>query len=305
MGIVFLKRTGAPYGEARRLRYFVKICDVVLQSPSVDMDFLISKVLDSVEKLNPELENYVRKTGIMQSRAVTRNYLRFADWLNFILIESRFVIPNSYTVFFANIDEGKGFFLTKKEKIAFFSHLIHLDEFFHLLSSLKMKNAIKDYIRDDLSEHFVESFFEWLVDLDILRPTSRSFGRFYLNPSLGYHIRESCKSATDRLMVTKLYATKLMGTPITIDLNIPKDNVWVSFQKSLNNLKPYTRSEVDSALFSAFPVILDLQLRLVFDYYSLVSTTRLIQILKHILPIYGIIFSWDKLSNAGYIKIGS
>ena len=304
MGIAALTRKGLPYGEARRIRYFVKICEQVLQSPSVNMDFLISKALESVESLNFELENYVRKTGIMRSRAVARNYLRFADWLNFILIEGRLVIPNSYTVFLANLGQGKGFFLTKKEKIAFFQHLINVDDFFQLLASLRMRNAIKDHIQDDLSEHFVESFFEWLVDLNILRPTSTSFGRFNLNPRLGYPIHEFCERAEDPFIVTKLYATKLLDAPITSDSSFSEGEVWVPFRESLDKLTQYTRSEVDSRLFSAFPIILDLQLRLVIDYHALVSTGRLIQILKDILPRYDIIFSWNELSKAGYIKIG-
>lgn len=301
-GDCFLRGSGAPYGEARRLRYFVQICSELLQFPSVDMDFLIDRLIESVEKINPKLDEYVRKTGIMQSRAVTRNYLRFAGWLNFLRIEGRLIVPNSYTVFFANLNGREDFFLTKREKVAFFLHLIELEELLRLLVSLKMKNAIKDYIRDDLSEHFVESFFEWFVDLGILRPTSRRFGLFNLS-NLGYHVHESCKDKLQPLRVSGMYVTNLLSTPVEYNLNIPDDDVWASFEESLQKLAKYTRSEVDFNLYSALPLVLDLQVRLIFDHHSLVPTAKLIQTLKNISASYNMIFSWDPLAKAGYVKI--
>jgi len=300
-----LKRNGAPYGEARRLRYFTKICEDLLESPSVDMHFLISKVLESVEKLNPKLKDYIRKTGIMRTRAVTRNYLRFADWLKFVQIDKRLVVPNRYTVFFANLEQRNDFFLTKEEKIGFFSHLINQKEFLNMIASLKLKNSMKNYIRDDLSEHFVESFFEWLVDLDILKPTSHSFGRFNLNLSLGYPVRESCKKTPERLEIVRTYATKLLRTPISNDLDLTNADVWNSFQESLKKLAQNVRSEIDPMLFSAFPIILDLQLQLILKFFVLVPIKRLVKTLKDVTPSYDVIFHWDELANAGYIKIRS
>lgn len=296
-----MKRNSAPYGEARRLRYFVQICNEVLQSPSVDMDFLIDRLLEAVRTINPKLDEYIRKTGILQSQAVGRNYLRFAGWLNFIRIENRLIVPNSYTVLFANLEARKDFFLTNEEKVAFFLHLIKLGELSRLLTSLKMKNAIKDYIRNDLSEHFVESFFEWFVDLGILNPTSPSFGRFMLT-SLGYKVKETLKRQPELLRASGSYVANLLNVSVESYLNISDDDFWVSFKESLRKLAQCTRSEVDSHLYSAFPLILDLQIRLIFDYYLLVPTTELIEKLKHISARYNTVFSWDSLANAGYVK---
>ena len=280
----------------------MQICSELLQSPSVDMDFLIDRVIKSVKKINPKLDEYTRKTGIMRSPAVARNYLRFAGWLNFLRIENRLVVPNSYTVFFANLKGREDFFLTNREKAAFFLHLIKLEELFRLLASLKIKNAIKEYIRDDLSEHFVESFFEWFVDFGILKPTSPRFGLFDLS-NLGYHVRESCKNEPQPLKVSGIYITRLLGTRVEYDLSISDDNIWALFEESLQKLAQYTRSEVDFNLYSAFPLILDLQIRLIFDYYKLVSIHQLVQRLKDISPQYNTVFSWDALAKAGYIKI--
>lgn len=303
---MFLKRHGAPYGEARRLRYFVLICSELLQSPSVDMDFFIDRLIASAEKINPKLDQYIRKTGIMQSRAVARNYLRFADWLNFLQIQSRLVVPNSYTVFLANLKGREDFFLTKREKVAFFLIFIELADIFRLLDSLKIRNAIKDYIRLlDLSEHSIESYFEWFVDLGILKPTSRKFGLFDLT-NLGYHVSELSKSelgVLKRAHVSGAYIKNLLNTSVEYDFNISDEDIWASFNKSLDKLKEYTCSEVDSNLYSAFPLILDLQIRLIFDYYLLVPTTELIKKLKDISARHNTIFSWDPLANAGYIKI--
>lgn len=297
-----MKGRRTPYGEARRLRYFTLICNELLQSPSVDMDFFIDRLMTSVERINPKLNEYTRKTGIMQSRAVARNYLKFADWLNFLRIERRLVVPNSYTVFLANLKEREDFFLTKREQVAFFLRLIELPDIIRLAGSLKVNNAIKDYIRSlNLSEHLVESFFEWFVDLGILRPTSYRFGRFF-RTNLGYHVSESSKKEPQR-KVSETYISNLLGTNVESSYNMSDEDIWASFKESLDKLERYTRSEVDSNLYSALPLVLDLQIRLIMDHFSLVSTAELIKKLKVISERHSTIFSWDPLANAGYVKI--
>jgi hypothetical protein len=209
---------------------------------------------------------------------------------------------NSHTVFFANLKGREGFSLTHTEKVAFFLHLIKLGELSRLLSSLKIQSAIKDYIRSDLSEHFVESFFEWFVDLGILKPTSPRFGQFRLTP-LGYQAKEAFEKELELFKASGSYITNLLNVPVKYHLNISDDDVWISFEKSLRKLAKYTRSEVDPYLYSAFPLILDLQIRLILDYHLLIPTTQLIQKLKHISARYNTVFSWDSLANAGYVKI--
>lgn len=298
-----MEASTTPYGEARRLRYFVLMCKELLQSPSVDIDFFIEKLLAAAKRrLNPRLSKYVRNTGIMRTQAVARNYIRFAGWLNIIRLEKRLIIPNSYTVFFANVDEGEGFFLNPGEKVGFFLELIKLPEIFNLLASLRIRNAVKDFIRHDLSEHFVESFFDWFVDLDIVKPTSPSFGMFSLS-NLGYYVSEICKKGLEPLRVSATFISKLLNVNVKYDLDISDDAIWGSFEESLRKLAQYTRSEIDPKLYSAFPLILDLQTRLIFDSNILVSTDQLITKLKNISSHYNTIFNWDPLAKAGYIKM--
>lgn len=296
-----MKRSTAPYGEARRLRYFVLICRELLKSPSVDIDFFIDKLLVSANKINPQLAEYVRTTGVMRTPAVTRNYLRFAGWLTILRLENRLVVPNSYTVFFANLGEREDFFLTTREKVGFFLNLIKLPKVFDLLASLKIRNAVKHFTRRGLSEHFVETFFEWFVDLDVVRPTSPSFGMFTLS-NLGYYVSESCKRELESLEISGTFISHLLDVDIKYGFDIPDDTIWSSLEKSLQKLARYTRSEVDFNLYSALPLILDLQVRLVFDFNRLVSISQLIQKLKDISPHYNTIFSWNALAKAGYIK---
>lgn len=297
-----VERRGAPYGEARRLRYFAYICSESLKFPSVDMDFLIERLMTSVKRINLKLDEYIRNTGVMRSRAVIRNYLRFADWLDLLRIEQRLVVPNGFTVFFASLGEPEDFFLSDKEKVGFLLHLSKINEFLKLLCSLKMKNAIKEYVRPDLSEHFVESFFEWFVDLSLLTPIRSRFGRFDLS-NVGYHVTESCKYRVERDKVLEVYVRELLGFPLERSLSISDDLIWALFEKSLNRLGRYTRSQVDSNLYSALSLILDLQLKLIFDQHILATTRQLTQKLKDISWQHNAVFSWDYLADAGYIKI--
>jgi hypothetical protein len=133
-----LKKRGAPYGEARRLRYLVTICDEALRYDAVDIDLFIDRLVTSVQKINPKLTGYIRTTGIMQTKAVTRNYLRFADWLNLLDIENRLVSRNSYTVFFACLQGREDFYLTDEEKIGFFLKLIELNDLVRLIKLLRI-----------------------------------------------------------------------------------------------------------------------------------------------------------------------
>jgi len=298
-----MRETGAPYGEARRLRYFVIACKELLELPSVDIDLFINKLLEATSNLNSQLDQYLRATGIMQSHAVARNYLRFADWLDFLRIENRIVVPNSYTVFFANINGRKDFFLTEREKTAFFLKLVELEDFIRLIGLLRIKNSINAYIRLlDLSEHLVESYFEWLVDLGILKPIQRKFGLFELS-NLGYQLRESIRNDSQQLKVCGTYIEHLVGVRLDYDFRISERQIWDAFHKTLNKLGQHTQSEVDPGLYSAYPLILGLQIRLIFDHNLIVPIPFLIEKLKDISTNYNALFSWDSLANAGYIKL--
>ena len=298
-----MEKRGAPYGEARRLKYFVTICNEMLRYDAVDLDLLIDRLILSVQKINTKLPEYVRTTGIMKTKAVTRNYLRFADWLNLLNIESRLVTRNSYTVFFACLQGREDFHLTDEEKIGFFLKLSELDDLIRMIKLLRIRNSIKNLIASlDLSEHFVESYFEWLVDLGILNPINPKFGNFNLT-NLGYHVREACNNGKTMIGISETYIEKLLGKNIQHGITISDDLIWFSFHESLKKLESHVRSEVDRNLYSAFPLVLDLQLRLVLKYHLLVSPTELIEKLKHISTDHNSLFSWDQMANAGYFKI--
>jgi hypothetical protein len=298
-----LEKHGAPYGEARRLRYFVTICNEVLKHDAIDLDLLIDRIIVAVQKINPKLTEYVRTTGIMKTKAVTRNYIRFADWLNLIKIENRLVTPTSYTVFFACLEGREDFYLSDEEKIGFFLKLIELNDLLRLIKLLRIRNSIQDLIVGlNLSEHFVESFFEWLVDLGILNPVNQKFGNFNLT-NLGYHVREDCTSGKTLMEISETYIENLLGINLQRSIPISDDLIWLSFHESLKKLASHVRSEVDRNLYSAFPLVLDLQLRLVLNNHLLISITELIEKLKHISTNHNSVFSWDKMANAGYIKI--
>jgi hypothetical protein len=291
----------SPLGEARRLRYFMLISSKLLESPSVDMDLFIERLVKAAKIINPELKNYVRDTGVLQSNAVARNYLRFADWLDFLKLENRIVIPNSYTVFLANLDNWKSFDLTNKEKIVFFMKLIGLEDFKNLLRTLRVDdNAIKDYIALlKSSEHFVESYFEWLVDLGVLKPTRRKFGLFYLS-NMGYQISEALRKNEEE--VSKKYAEIVIGKSLSNSNQVSDTQVWELLRKAVDKLGRCARSEIDSSLYSAYPLILELQINLVFEYQTMVSELDLVKKLKEMAPNYNALFSWDNMSNAGYLK---
>jgi hypothetical protein len=268
----------------------------------MDVDLFIDRVLTIGRRINPKLNEYIRRTGIMQSGAVARNYLRYANWLNFLRLESSLVIPNSYTVFLADLNAREDFSLSKEEKIGFFLALIEVDDVLRILRKMEMKNSVKNSVKLlGLSEHFIESFFEWFVDLGIVRPTNYKFGTFDLT-NLGYHAAESARNGR-KWEASKTYSSVLLSSNVRYGLNITDDEIWQSFRDSLEKLGQHTRSEVDPNLYSAFPLVLDLQIRLILAHHLLVSTTELIQKLKDISPRYNTVFSWDPLANAGYVKV--
>ena len=292
---------GKPRGEARRLRYFTLISTELLKSPSIDMDLFISKIASATEVINPELKKYIRQTGIIRSKAVARNYLSFAEWLDFLKVEGRIIVPNSYTVFLSNLSNKNDFSLNLSEKLAFFMKFIEMDDFRLLLKNLTGQNSVyvKDLIQSvNRSEHFIESYFEWLVDLAILKPTRSKFGWFYVT-TLGNSV------SRDALFTDKVFATYAENLGVKIS---PKEEpsdymIWRILQESLEKLKQHIRSEVDPTLFSAYPLVLDIQIKLIIEQGIILSKDEIIKRLKATTPNHNAVFTWDNLANAGYLMI--
>jgi len=293
--------TGVPYGEARRLRYFTLICQELVTSGSVDIDFLIEKTLIQAKKLNPKLKLYKRNTGIMRTRAVTRNYIRFCHWLGFLQLNGRLVVPNGFTVFIANIDVWEDFRLSAREKIGFFLRIIEKEEIRGLLASLRIKNRVKDYT-PRMSEHFVESFFDWFVDLGILSPSSKTFGRFDLTHT-GYLVRESLVKGATISEASRIFSSCVLRTPVKVGASIPNFKFQELLYFSLRRLAPYIRSELDPNLYSVLPVLLDLQLEVIVKLNQFLLINVLIKKLKSLSSTKNMVFSWDPLAKRGYLKV--
>jgi hypothetical protein len=298
-----VQEKGKPYGEARRLRYFVIMGCELLKTSSVDVDLFIDKLLVTTERLNPELDKYIRCTGIVKSRRVAMNYLEFADWLGLLRIDGRIVIPNSYTVFLANLDGRWDFFLSEKEKLAFFLQLIEEKGFKRLINFLR-SNRINNSIKEAVavlgeSEHYVESYFEWLVDLGLFKPTKPRFGEFCLS-NIGYKL---CEANEDGQDICKKYAELLLNTQISEYLAVSDDDLWKTFLISVDKLGFYARSELDPCLYSAYPLILDLQIQLVFENHCLLSSVDIVKKLNSMSSYYNAVFNWDNLSKSGYLKL--
>lgn len=296
-----MHRTGIPYGEARRLRYFTLVCEQLLVSRSVDIGFLTARILPVAKRINPELERHARKTGVMRTRAVARNYIDFCDWLGFLQFDGRLVTPNGLTVFVANIDSRKDFSLSKREKIGLFLRIIEKQEIKQLLSSLRLKNRVKDYT-SLFSEHFVESFFEWFVDLEVLRPSSRAFGYFILTPG-GYQSRESFVTSKSELETSRAFSSFVLGRDISVGLSISDSRVREVILSSLQRLSSHIRSELDSSLYSALPILLDAQLEVAVKYHQLAPLRALIERLEHLSRSENMIFKWDPFTKRGYLKV--
>ena len=295
-----MREGGAPLGEARRLRYFVVLSKTLMRFPSIDMDLFIERLIKSVSEINPDLNNYTRHTGILQSNAVARNYIRFADWLGFIKIENKIVTPSSYTILLANLGEYKDFNLTQKEKIAFFLRLIDLPDVKKLLGILRIRNSIKSSIDAlGLSEHFIESYYEWFVDLGLLRPTKAKFGMFELT-NLGYQIHEAVTGSKD---VTTRYVEQIIEKPVHCLEDLSDSQIWDTLEKSLHSIGKQVHSDIDPRLYAAFPLILDVQVRIIIDYQMVISIADLIKKLKDISPKYNASFSWDNVTDLGYLKL--
>jgi hypothetical protein len=120
--------------------------------------------------------------------------------------------------------------------------------------------------------------------------------------NVGYHVTESCKNHLERDRVLEVYVTELLGFPLEY-LSVSDDVLWTLFEKSLSRLGRYTQSQVDSSLYSALPLLLDLQIRLIFDQHVFTTIKQLTQKLKDISWQHDAVFSWDYLADAGYIKI--
>ena len=290
-----------PLGEARRLRYFSYICHNLLDRKDVDEIFFSEFLLEKIQDLNKKLKFHKRSTGILQTTAVLRNYISYCKWLNLLKKESNLLIPNGYTIFFGSIAKNENFSLSKKEKIAFFNLLYKKEIFRIFLGQVKIRSNPVDYINGDINEHRAETFLEWCIDLDVLIATSKKFGKYLLQKNFINFPIDLANKSDD--LVLQQYLTKLLNKKIEITSNIDEDILWNEAMKSLYKTSEFTRSELDYNLYSALPMIMDLQVELILKTNKFMPINILNKRMEKMAIEQNCIFGWDYLSNGGFIKL--
>lgn len=291
-----------PYGEARRLRYFIEICKSLVKTGPISTDLLIETVLEDVSDLNLSLEKHIRRTGRMKTASVVRSYLHYCEWFDLLHHDGHLVVPTSRTVFLARLDKYCGFSLTSREKIAMFLTIIEKDEVVAILSELRNRNRIRDFTQG-LSDHLVESVFEWFVDLNLLYPSAGTFG-FFDTSSVGSDVIEALhRKNPAREKAILRYCSRILKRDVKSNVKIPKNMILRVFNKSRKHMARSTQSQWDRKLYSAMPILLDFQIRLLFAFGYFLSIPQIIQIVKDISITYGMDFKWDPLANSGYLKL--
>lgn len=290
------------YGEARRLRYFIKICEFLLNYDHIREKDFRWLLLNYLSEINLKINEHVRSTGILRTEPVARNYLSYCKWLNLINKEEGSIRPNSYTIYFAHLSNKNEFSLTKKEKISLFNILIAKNEFFELISLLQPLNTPKEFIPILKSEHLVETFLDWCVDLSILFSTTKKFGKFRFNHRFSKIMHNIKLKSKDEMIQD--YCSSLLGKNILINRHIEPNLFWNKILISLNKTKEHTRSELDVNLYSAFPMILDLQSELILNYQTHIPFEQLIDMIKVTSVKYNAFFVWNYMKRGGQLKLG-
>jgi hypothetical protein len=291
-----------PFGEARRLRYIFYICEKLLRKKEIEKDSFIEMLLNDIDLINSNLYDYKRKTGIMRTRAVTRNYISYCKWMKVLKIESDFIISNHVTVYLSEISNNDKFQLNTKEKISIMILLLNNEFFTKFLYKLKNRSTPKDYINTFYSEHYIETFLEWLIDLDVLIGSSKIYGDF--RATINFHdfpLFLKNNMGIDQILVK--YVSLLLNKKIQIYNSFNTEIMWAGAMAALYKTMKFTRSEMDSDLFSAYPMIMNLQTDLILEYGAYIPLKQLISILKEISKNKNVIFEWDYSSNNGYIKL--
>lgn len=293
-----------PFGEARRLGYFLLICRLLLLTGPTDRDAFSESIVKRAEKMKPLLRQYKRTTGILRSIPVCRNYVEFAAWMDFIKIDGRMIVPNGYTIFLAKLSAQDSFNLSNREKIAVFLHLLSKSrEFSRVLGILESVIVPSDLFKHDLNEHLAETILEWLVDLEIIGPRTKQRGFFLVN-EIGKSLKRPLLRSNLN-MVCAEYSSRILRQRVVPTVKVPRKMLWESVQYSIRKLSPQTRSEIDPSLHSALPLLLETQLRLAEAHGKFLSLSDIIDQTSIVSTYYGAMFRWNAMSQSGYIKVGT
>jgi len=274
-----------------------------MKKEAIQHQLLIDLILKYVEDLNLQLETYSRKTGVMRTKGVARNYIRYSEWLKILKKDGNFIHINDHTIYLSSICCNKNFNLTNKEKMSLFRIIIEKEQFKNMLGKLMPVCSPKNFITQTLTEHLVETFLEWCFDLGILKSTSKKFGKFILNQPY-VELIELAKNNGSNDELLKKYFSITLNKNILYFNNMAENLIWNQALMSLNRTAEFTATGIDPNLYSALPMILDLQIELVLKYNRYAPLFSLISTIEKISKKQGALFSWDYLKNGGYIQLG-
>lgn len=300
---------GTPYGEARRLRYISLIAKVIAETGSIDVDLLAQRVKSIGDSMQQQLDIHKRKTGRIGSINVAHNYIEFGRWLGIIDKVGHLVSPNSYTLFFSKIYDGRSFKLTEKEKIAFLQVLLRKDPIIDLISKLRPENEAREFSEHESehaykSEHFVQTFLEWFADLDILRTKMSSSRKFFLT-QVGEILIKSFGIKESKENIVARYCSGLLRRPVSTDLDAGEYVLESSFKNSFEIMKTKAGSELGNYVYSALPILLYLQLYLITEHRLSLKLEDIVEMVKNsTLSKSGIVrLTWNNNSCRGHMVV--
>jgi len=143
---------------------------------------------------------------------------------------------------------------------------------------------------------------EWLVDLNVLRSSSKKFGKYSLNYKFSNLVKLIKTIGNDDLI--NLYCSFLLGKNILVNRSLNDKLLWEQLITSLYKTKEYTRSEIDRNLFSALPCILDFQVQLILKYQTYMSLEAIIDKIQEIAINFNSFFAWNYMKQGGQLQLG-
>lgn len=303
---------GTPYGEARRLRYISLIAKLTSETGSIDADLLAERIKMISDGMRQQLDAHIRRTGRIGTVNVAHNYIEFGRWLGIIDKVGHLVSPNGYTLLISEIYNGDNFGLSEKEKIAFIEILLKKEQVADLLSRLKFENEARDFSEfegehADKKEHFVQTFFDWYVDLDILRPKTSSSRKFLLT-EIGEALINGIGTKESNANIVASYCSGLLKKPVSTDIEAAKYVIDSSFKNSFEVMKTKARSELGNHVYTALPIFLYLQLYLITEHLLSLKLEDIADVVKNCaLSKNGVVrLVWNNITSKGHmvVKVG-
>jgi hypothetical protein len=300
------KRDGTPYGEARRLRYISEICNLLTDTGNIDATLLTERIKSKADDLEQLRTAHIRISGKIGTRNVAHNYIEFSRWLEVINRSGHLASPNGYTLLFSEIYGGPAFRLTNEEKIAFFQTISRKGQVIDVLASLKRENYVKDTVKKfrQYGEHFIETFFEWFVDLGILKTSTSSSREFYLTAT-GESLVNEMEADRSDVKMTSNFCSSVLRRTISNDAESGRFVIDSTFKLSFKTLQNKTRSELGNNLYTALPILLYMQSYLIVKHNLYLRVKDIAALLSEskLSSIGHIHLNWEDASRKGHIVV--